>query len=136
MNGEYAAMMVLYPDFAVGMQRKTEFIVAVDRYVLLDFLVHPLRFTSVHKVLPNTFIARSASMEPSITAVSRCLSLLVDQFRNFQQRQKAKIRFNVVSFGSHFETLFDVSVPVDEESVRQACAYASRLHADYGGIDV
>jgi hypothetical protein len=74
-------------------------------------------------------------MEPSINAASRCLSLLVDQFQKQQTKnQKLKIRFNVVSFGSHFETLFATSVPVSEDSVRQARGYASRLRADYGGL--
>jgi len=31
-NDTYAAMMVLYPEFNVGVQKNTEYIVAVDRY--------------------------------------------------------------------------------------------------------
>ena len=130
-NGAYAAMMVLYPDFKVGKQKNTEFIIAVDRYCSISLY---LSFCLL-LLCPRTYINhRSASMEPSITAASRCLSVVIDQFLKHQiKHTKAKLRFNVVSFGSHFETLFPVSVPVSDDAVRQARGYASRLRADYGG---
>lgn len=31
-DGNYAAMMVVYPDFNIGLQKNSEYIIVVDRY--------------------------------------------------------------------------------------------------------
>ncbi|RIB10468.1 von Willebrand factor type A domain-containing protein [Gigaspora rosea] len=44
--------------------------------------------------------------------------------------------FNVVSFGSHFDSLFTKSQPYSEESFSKAIKHAQEMDANYGGTDI
>ncbi|KAF0432281.1 von willebrand domain-containing protein [Gigaspora margarita] len=44
--------------------------------------------------------------------------------------------FNVVSFGSHFDSLFTKSQPYSEESFSKALKHAQEMDANYGGTEI
>jgi Ca-activated chloride channel family protein len=45
-------------------------------------------------------------------------------------------RFNIISFGTAFEALFQGSRPYDDASMREAAAFAAALEADMGGTEL
>jgi hypothetical protein len=73
-------------------------------------------------------------MEPAIATTKKCLAFLLAEMNKYNKEKKTKITFNLVSFGSHFETLFAKSALCTDETATIAKNYASRLRADYGGI--
>ncbi len=44
--------------------------------------------------------------------------------------------FNVFSFGSHFDSLFDGSVKYDDATLASAKAHAASMDANYGGTEI
>jgi Ca-activated chloride channel family protein len=75
-------------------------------------------------------IDRSGSMAgPSIAEVRNALQLCLRSLASGS-------RFNIVSFGSRYEPLFDRSRAYDEASLEQAAAFVRSLEADMGGTEI
>ena len=75
-------------------------------------------------------IDRSGSMEgSSIEEVQNALTVCL-------RSMMAGCRFNIVGFGSTYESLFPESRPYDETSLNEASAHAASLMADLGGTEI
>jgi Ca-activated chloride channel family protein len=75
-------------------------------------------------------IDRSGSMQgSSIAEVRNALQLCL-------RSMTRGCRFNIIGFGSTFESLFPESRPYDEASLSEASAHARSLDADLGGTEI
>jgi len=75
-------------------------------------------------------IDRSGSMGgDSIAEVRNALQLCLRSLRS-------GCRFNIVSFGNAFSTLFPASRPYDEASLAEAAAFVTSVDADMGGTEI
>ncbi|KAF0496473.1 von willebrand domain-containing protein [Gigaspora margarita] len=75
-------------------------------------------------------IDRSGSMEGgSIKKASDALQVLLRSLPK-------DCFFNVISFGSNFDSLFEKSQPYSEESFSKALKYAQEMTANYGGTEI
>ncbi len=74
-------------------------------------------------------------METAVEATKHSLAFLIRQIEEYNtaHQNKKPANFNVISFGSRFESLFAKSVPCNADYAKVALAYASNLKADYGG---
>ena len=96
--------------------------------VLLSFV--PRMDTSAQPAEVVFVIDRSGSMEgTSIAEVRNALQLCLRSISGGS-------RFNIVSFGNTFESLFPASRPYDEASMREAAAFVSTIAANMGGTEL
>jgi Ca-activated chloride channel homolog len=96
--------------------------------VLVSFVP---RFESAGRPADVVFlIDRSGSMGgASIAEVRNALQLCLRSLT-------PGCRFNIVSFGNQYSSLFPRSRPYDEESMREASAFVGTLDADMGGTEL
>lgn len=75
-------------------------------------------------------IDRSGSMSGSP------IQLAVEALKLFLHSLPIGSKFNVVSFGSNFEKLYEESVEYNEENLKNAVAKISTFTADMGGTEL
>ena len=96
--------------------------------VLLSFLPHfelAAQAAEVIFVIDRSGSMAGTSIEEVRNALQLCLRSLTPASR-----------FNIVSFGSRYESLFDRSRAYDETSLGDAAAFVRRLEADMGGTEI
>jgi len=66
-----------------------------------------------------------SSIAPATSALELCLRTL-----------SAGDRFNIIRFGSNFESLFKTSMDYTDESLEKAVKYVQKINADLGGTEI
>ena len=75
-------------------------------------------------------VDRSASMRDSyIKSASETLVL-------FLKSIPQGCFFNIISFGSHYESFFPSSMPYNQETMEKATQFAQRMEANFGGTEL
>jgi Ca-activated chloride channel family protein len=99
-----------------------------EAYALLSF--RPRLETKPAPAEVLFLVDRSGSMQgTSITEARNALQLALRSLRS-------GCVFNLVGFGSTFETLFPQSRPYDDQSLAEATKHVERLEADLGGTEI
>ena len=99
-----------------------------SKAVMLNFFP---KFTSVDAACEFIFVVdRSGSMRGSyIKSASETLVL-------FLKSIPEGCYFNIVSFGSRFESFFPSSQPYNQDTMEKATRYAEKMQADFGGTEL
>ena len=99
-----------------------------SKAVMLNFFP---KFTSVDAACEFIFVVdRSGSMRgPYIKSASETLVL-------FLKSIPEGCYFNIVSFGSHFESFFPSSQPYNQDTMEKASTFAEKMQADFGGTEL
>ena len=99
-----------------------------SKAVMLNFFP---KFTSVDAACEFIFVVdRSGSMRgPYIKSASETLVL-------FLKSIPEGCYFNIVSFGSRFESFFPSSQPYNQDTMEKATRYAEKMQADFGGTEL
>lgn len=64
------------------------------------------------------------------------MRLVVDALKVFLKSLPVSVKFNICSFGSHHDFLFDRSKTYDENSLKTAMDHVQRFEANYGGTEM
>ena len=96
--------------------------------VMLNFFP---KFTSIETACEFIFVVdRSGSMGgPYIKSASETLVL-------FLKSIPEGCYFNIVSFGSRYESFFPSSQPYNQETMEKATTFAEKMQADFGGTEL
>ncbi|CAG8684375.1 11519_t:CDS:2, partial [Ambispora gerdemannii] len=93
-------------------------------------------------LVPN-FSQSVAKMNEMIFVVDRSGSMSGGPIRRASQALQLILRslpkdclFNIVSFGSRFDSLYEESVRYSEDTFSQALSYVENMGADYGGTEI
>ena len=99
-----------------------------SKAVMLNFFP---KFTSIEAACELIFVVdRSGSMGgPYIKSASETLVL-------FLKSIPEGCYFNIVSFGSRYESFFASSQPYNQETMEKAITYAEKMQADFGGTEL
>ena len=99
-----------------------------SKAVMLNFFP---KFTSIEAACEFIFVVdRSGSMRgPYIKSASETLVL-------FLKSIPEGCYFNIVSFGSRYESFFPSSQPYNQETMEKATRFAERMQADFGGTEL
>ena len=99
-----------------------------SKAVMLNFFP---KFTSIETACEFIFVVdRSGSMDgPYIKSASETLVL-------FLKSIPEGCHFNIVSFGSRYESFFPSSQPYNQETMEKATRFAEKMQADFGGTEL
>ena len=99
-----------------------------NKAVMLNFFP---KFTSIEAACEFIFVVdRSGSMRGSyIKSASETLIL-------FLKSIPEGCYFNIVSFGSRYESFFPSSQPYNQETMEKATRFAEKMQADFGGTEL
>ncbi|RIB15448.1 hypothetical protein C2G38_1579317 [Gigaspora rosea] len=92
-------------------------------------------------LVPN--FATNVIMTELIFVIDRSGSMMGDPIKKASDALQLLLRslprdcfFNIISFGSNFDSLFEKSQPFSEESFSKALEYAQEMTANYGGTEI